>query len=310
MDAQFIFEPSWKNRYVQMMISCGIGQTDALILVRILSLIEDTAQNDICSLTQEQAAIARAVISEAYPDQREKITFYINDYVGWRKLFEPYTDQGLRRAEIGGSKEMDAIKDAPLTPEDLEYIIVTALGENTVNVAAPCLCFAWMGYDALEMGQLKEKDFDFDQHTVRGVHIPTPLWRVLKRYHDTDSEEVPNNLGARRIYKIPGEWFIKSTDSRKTTAECQVNRNKAATAVSTVAGKYRQMTGKKRKISLYLTREMGMLYNLYEPWDRFTDEKFVEALRFEKRTYVSYQMQSWRKKFTAYCLLREAGKAT
>ncbi len=310
MDAQWIFEPVWKKRYIQMMISCGVGQTDALLLKRGLCLIEDMAKVDICELTQEQATAANAMLRDAYPDQHTKIFHYVSDYIGWRRLFAPYVDQTLQRAEISNSKEMKAIQDIPLSPEDLEHIIVTAFWANTINVAIPCLCLAWMGYEVPDMVQLKTSEVDFDTHMVRGVHIPLPLWRVLKQYHETEFDEVPNKGGMREIYKIPGEWFIKSTDSRKTTTECQVDPRKAAVAISGAARKYRQMTGRDRKITLHLTQEAGLLYRLYEPWGNLTDEKFVEALRFKGRTYVSYQMQSWRKKFTAYCLLREKEETT
>lgn len=310
MDAHFIFEPFWKSRYVQMLISCGIDRVDALILTRSICLVEDVIRNDVCNLTPEQAAIAHTTIKETYPLQYETIMSRLSDYMGWRKLFEPYLEQPLQREEILNSKEMKEITDAPLTPDDLEAIIVTALGDSTINIAAPCLCLAWMGYETPDMAQLKESDVDFDKHTVRGTYVPDPLWRVFKRYHDTDSERVPNRGSGRLIYKLPGEWLIKSTDSFKTTTECQIDPQKITMSVTNAAKKYRQMAGQNRQITVHLTQVAGMLYRLYEPWDVFTDEQFVEALRFKGRTYDTYQMQSWRKKFTAYCLLREMRKAT
>ena len=69
MDAQFIFEPIWKSRYVQMLISCGIDKTDALTLARSMYLVEDVTKNDVCNLTPEQAAIARTTNKETYTVQ-------------------------------------------------------------------------------------------------------------------------------------------------------------------------------------------------------------------------------------------------
>lgn len=310
MYSKIIFDPFWKIRYVQMLISCGIDSTDAFKLIRSMGIIEATAKSDICGLTQEQASIANAKIKEFDSVQYETIMSRLNDYVGWRKLFEPYIEQPLQREEILNSKELKEIQDAPLTPNDLKVIITKALGENTINIAAPCLCLAWMGFETPDMARLKESDVDFDKHTVCGVYVPDPLWSVLKRYHDTDSEKVPNRGSGRWIYKIPGEWFIKSTDSFKTTTECQIEPQKITMSVTNVAKKYRQIAGRNRKITVHLTQEAGMLYRLYEPWDDFTDERFVEALRYKHRAYDTYHMQSWRKKFTAYCLLREMRKAT
>lgn len=273
-------------------------------------MVEDVTENDVCNLTSEQASIARTAIKETYPVQYDSIMSRLSDYIEWRKLFSPYTNHPLQRDEILNSQEMKEIADAPLTPDDLETMIVTALGENTINIAAPCLCLAWLGYDTPDMAQLKESDVDYDQHTVCGASIPDPLWRVISKYHYTDSEKLPNRGSGRWIYKLPGEWFIKSTDSFKPTTECQVDPRKITMSVTNVARKYKQISGRDRQITVHLTQVAGMLYRLYEPWDVFTDEQFVEALRFKGRAYDTYHMQSWRKKFTAYCLLRETKKTT
>lgn len=293
-----------------MLISCGIDRVDALTLVRSMRMIEDITKKDICDFTPEQASVARATIKETYPVQYDTIMSHLSDYMRWRKLFEPYVEQPLQRDEILNSKEMKEIIDAPLTPDDLESIIVTALGDKTINIAAPCLCLAWVGYETPDMTKLKESDVDFDKHTVCGVCIPDSLWRVINRYYNTDSEKVPNRGSGRWIYKLPGDWLIKSTDNFKTTTECQINPQKITMSVANAAKKYRQMAGRDRQITVHLTQVAGMLYRLYEPWETFDDERFVEALRFKRRTYGSYKMQSWRKKFTAYCLLREAREAT
>lgn len=305
-----LFESCWKSRYMQMLVSCGIDREDAVILERSFCLIEDITKNDVCKLTPDQAANARTTIQETYPDQYETITARLNDYIKWRKLFAPYMEQPLQREEILSSKEMGEISDAPLTPDDLENMIVTALGKHTINIAAPCLCLAWMGYETPEMAQLKTSDVDFNHHTVCGTLVPDPLWRILKRYHDTDSEKVSNKGSGRWIYKIHGEWFIKSTDSKFKTKTCQVDPQKIAVSITNAAKKYRQATGKSCQITVRSTKVVGMLYRLYEPWDTFTDEKCIEALRFKSRAYETYHMQGWRKQFTAYCLLREMRKAT
>lgn len=310
MYGQLIFEPFWKSRYVQMLISCGIDSVEAFRLIRSMGLIEANTKSDVCALTQEQASIARVTVKEAFPEQYEVIMSRLSDYVEWRKLFEPYMEQPLRRDEILNSKEMSEIVDAPLTPEDLESIIVATLGDKTINIAAPCLCLAWMEYETPDMAELKENDVNFDKHTLCGVHVPDPLWRVLKRYHDTDSEIVPNRWSGRRIYKLPGEWLIKSTDSVKMTAESKVDPRKLTMSVANVARRYRQVAGRDRRITVHLTQIAGMLYRLYNPWETFEDEQFVDVLRFKGRTYDTYQMQSWKRTFTAYCLLREMRKAT
>lgn len=310
MKEQFIFEPFWKSRYVQMLISCGIDRVDALTLVRSLNIVEDVVKNDVCNLTPEQASVARATIKETYPVQYDAIMSRLSDYIEWRKLFEPYVEQPLQRDEVLNSKEMKEIVDAPLSPDELETIIVTALGDKTINIAAPCLCLAWMGYETPDMANLKESDVDFDNHTLRGIRLPDPLWRVIKRYHDTNSEIVPNRGSGRRIYKLPGEWLIKSTDSFKSTTECKVDHRKLTMSVANVAKKYRQLAGRDRQITVHLTQVAGMLYRLYEPWGTFEDEQFADALRFKRRSYETYQMQKWKKKFTAYCLLREMREAT
>lgn len=310
MEIQFIFDPFWKTRYVQMLVSCGIEKEDAITLVRSFRLVEDVTKNDVCNLTQEQAAIAGATIKKTYPAQYETIMSHLYDYIGWRKIFEPYMEQPLQRDELFNSKEMQEILDAPLTPGELESIIVTALGDKTINIAAPCLCLAWMGYKTPDMARLKESDIDFDKHALCGTHVPDPLWRVLKKYCDTDSEVIPNRGSGRQIYKLSGEWLIKSTDCFSATTEHQVDPRKLTVSVSNVARKYEQMTGVKRKIAIHLTQIAGMLYHLYEPWETFEDEQFLDALRFKRRTYDTYQMQGWKKTFTAYCLLRETRKAT
>lgn len=310
MELQFIFDPFWKSRYLQMLISCGIDATEALTLAKSIRVIENIVQSDICNLTHEQAVIAHSAIKETYPNQYDRIMSSLSDYMGWRKIFAPYMEQPLRREEILNSKEMQEIIDAPLTPDDLEAIVVSALGDKTINVAAPCLCLAWIGYETPDMVKLKESDVDFDKHTLCGSYVPDPLWRVLKRYHDTDSELVPNRGTGRRIYKIPGEWLIKSTDSFKATTECKVDPRKLTTSVANISKKYKQTAGRNRQITVHLTQIAGMLYRLYEPWESFEDEKFVKALRFKRRTYDTYQMQSWKKTFTAYCLLREMREAT
>lgn len=309
MYGQIAFEPSWKSRYMQMLISCGVDREEAFKLLRCIGLIEASTQNDVCILTQEQASVALTKIKEIDSSWYESSIPRLSDYIEWRRLFEPYGEHPLQKNEILNSKEMKEIKDAPLTPEELESIILTALGNQTINIAAPCLCLAWMGYEAPDMVQLKEKDVDFSRQTLRGVHVPDPLWRVFKRYHETDSERIFNNTGMRLVYKLPGDWLIKSTDSKKTTAECQVDAIKIVTSVRNVSKKYRQVVGVDRKITVRLTQTAGMLYRLYEPWDDLTDEQFVNALRFRGRSYDTYQMQSWRKKITAYCFLREE-KAT
>lgn len=310
MGLRFMFDPFWKSRYVQMLGSCGIDATEVLTLAKCIRMIENLVQTDICDLTHEQAAVAHANIKKTYPDQYDYIMQRLSDYMGWRKLFTPYKEQHLQREEILNSKEMREIVDAPLTPSDLESMIVTALGDKTINIAAPCLCLAWMGYETPDMTKLKESDIDFEQHTLCGVHVPDPLWRVIKRYNDTDAEKVPNRGSGRWIYKLPGEWLIKSTDSFKTTTECQIDPQKITMSVTNAAKKYRQMVGRNRQITVHLTQVAGMLYRIYEPWKTFDDEQFIEALRFKRRAYDTYQMQSWRKKFTAYCLLREMRKAT
>lgn len=310
MNTQFLFDPVWKSRYVQMLVSCGVDKEAAVILARSLWLIEDVTTNDVCNLTPDQATNARITIKETYPDHYEAVMSRLNDYIEWRKLFEPYMGQPLQREEILNSKEMREIVDVPLTPDDLEAIIVTALGEKTINIAAPCLCLAWMGYETSDMAQLKESDVDFDAHMIRNIRVPDPLWRVLYRYYNTDSEKVPNKGSGRWIYKIHGEWLIKSTDSRLKTTTCKVDPKKITVSITNASKKYRQIAGRSRQITVRSTKVAGMLYRLYEPWDAFTDEQCIEALRFKKRTYDTYHMQSWKQKFTAYCLLRETREAT
>lgn len=310
MDIQFVFETAWKKRYVQMLISCGVDKSDIWTLVRSMGMIEDIIKNDVCMLTPEQAVIAHTAVKKTYPSQYESIMKRLSDYMGWRKMFGPYAEQPLLREEILNSKEMQEIKDVPLTPDDLETIITTALGDRTINIAAPCLCLAWVGCDTPEMARLKESDVDFDKHMLYGTHIPDPLWRVLQKYHETDSEIIPNRGSGRWIYKIPSEWFIKSTDNFKATTAGEIATKNITASITNMAKRYRTLTGENRNITVHLTQVAGMLYRLYEPWDAFTDEQFVESLRFKRRSYDTYQMQNWRKKFTAYCFLRETKEAT
>lgn len=309
MYGQLMFDSTWKIRYTQMLVSCGMDSADVFMLIRGMALAESLTQNDVCTLTENQSAIVRAAIQETYPDQYDTIMANLGEYIAWRKFFSPYESQPLKREELLNSKEMEEIIDAPLTPEDLEKIIVVAFGEKTINIAAPGLCLAWMGYETPDMVLLKGSDFDFEKHMLHGINVPEQLWRVLERYHNTNEEKVPNKGTGRWIYKIPGEWFIRSTTSKGGT-KCQVDPAKMVTSIAHTSEKYQQVTGKGRKITVRLTQTAGMLYRLYKPWETFTDEQFVDALRFKRRSYDTYQMQRWKKKFTAYCLLREMREAT
>ncbi len=297
-------DAAWKARYLQMLISCGVEKEDIAILLDSFLMIEDIAQKDICLATAAEAIEGLTRLSQVYPEYQKKMSSYLNDYIAWRKMFTPYCSESLQRAEIENSEEMIKIKDVPTNPEELELIITQTLGEATINLAAPCLCLAWLGYEVPDMTTLKETDLDVENGKLCGAPVPSALLRVLERYRTTDAEQTMRGRGESWMYKAPGQWLVRPTERAKAGGGASVPYQ-ITMAVSGMAKKYRKITGSNRIVSLQLAKQAGMLYRIYVPWDEFTDENFVKALRFQKRAYDSYQMQGWRRTFTAYCLLKE-----